>query len=358
MTQAIDKTVVVKFQDALDMMRYCNESPDDGAPISKKFLDWYLIDGTFTIPAGVLILEDIQGNIGKNLCMSFDFTDVEYPHFKIFTYNTRYTVAEVRFEREKNLDMVNLDFIIRSYDNRNFDRLEDFFFGARSDLVKMRHELTILTKRAHKSASPKKNNAMFRKGKERIMKTFHYSMTGMFIQMCYAAQFYFIHNPPTKVISEGSTIDVGDGKKIKTTYKYTGYVKLSDKKVYTYEDRDPDAPIREYQRHIQKWTVRGHYRRVNGKLIWIEPHIKGKGEIVEQRIYGTLDEDEVNVMPKVFEVERSVPVERSEEIQITEPKERSIKIEEKENKILHKNEPKRKITTLQKILQWFADLFG
>ena len=61
-----------------------------------------------------------------------------------------------------------------------------------------------------------------------------------------------------------------------------------NKKSTIYIDIDDDNKTlnkKEYQRHIDAWTVRGHYRRtVNGKT-WVKSHIKGNGN-VELRTYG------------------------------------------------------------------------
>ena len=107
---------------------------------------------------------------------------------------------------------------------------------------------------------------------------------------------------------------------MKSTYKYTGYIDLSDNKTYRpLIKKDPNEPIREYQRHIQKWTVRGHYRKTKNGMIWIEPHTKGEGEL-EKRIYGTEDEKDLNLIPKVFEVVRTkheTATEQKKEVQDT-----------------------------------------
>jgi hypothetical protein len=42
-----------------------------------------------------------------------------------------------------------------------------------------------------------------------------------------------------------------------------------------------EKPKRQYERHIEAWTVRGHWRTTKtGKRVWVRPHVKGKGEIV------------------------------------------------------------------------------
>ena len=54
-------------------------------------------------------------------------------------------------------------------------------------------------------------------------------------------------------------------------------IKIKDISVqYVYEPHE----TREYTRHCEAWGVRGHYRHLpNGKVIYIKPHIRGKGKI-------------------------------------------------------------------------------
>ena len=92
----------------------------------------------------------------------------------------------------------------------------------------------------------------------------------------------------------------------KYSYKYSGYIDLTKTKVYrpNITERMEDEK-RNYKRHIEKWSVRGHHRTVNGKSIWIDEHEKGTGKL-EKRIYGTIPEKELNLMPQIFEVETQV----------------------------------------------------
>lgn len=121
----------------------------------------------------------------------------------------------------------------------------------------------------------------------------------------YALMFYVSKQEPEEITTLFNAEIDKTGEKIKGIYKYTGYIDLRKNKTYKpLIAKDPNDPKREYQRHIQKWTVRGHYRNYNGKKVWIEPHEKGKGEL-EKRIYGTEDEKDLKLVPKVFEVTRT-----------------------------------------------------
>jgi hypothetical protein len=94
-------------------------------------------------------------------------------------------------------------------------------------------------------------------------------------------------------------------------YKYTGYINLNDTKVYRTQlnSKLNDEKKKEYERHIDSWSVRGHYRtnKKTGNKVWVKDHVKGDGEL-EQRIYGTKPASEVLLIPKIIECEREVRV--------------------------------------------------
>lgn len=100
-------------------------------------------------------------------------------------------------------------------------------------------------------------------------------------------------------------------KKETYTYKYTGYINLNDTKIYRTQlnSKLNDEKKKEYERHIDSWSVRGHYRtnKKTGNKIWIKDHVRGEGEL-EQRIYGTKPASEVLLIPKMIECEREVRV--------------------------------------------------
>lgn len=61
---------------------------------------------------------------------------------------------------------------------------------------------------------------------------------------------------------------------LKTVYK----LKTDDKIRESFEEK-----IKKYNERVISWTVRGHFRRYkNGKVVWVKPHKKGKGELKEK----------------------------------------------------------------------------
>lgn len=43
---------------------------------------------------------------------------------------------------------------------------------------------------------------------------------------------------------------------------------------------------RRYERHMEKWNVKGHYRTYkSGKKVWIEPQVRGAGKEVTPKEY-------------------------------------------------------------------------
>lgn len=58
-------------------------------------------------------------------------------------------------------------------------------------------------------------------------------------------------------------------------------VNLNDHVIYEYE---PSNVHREFTRHCEAWSVRGHYRQYkSGKTIFIKPYIKGKGRLSQKQ---------------------------------------------------------------------------
>ena len=86
-------------------------------------------------------------------------------------------------------------------------------------------------------------------------------------------------------------------------------------------------------------------------MIWIEPHTKGEGEL-EKRIYGTEDEKDLNLIPKVFEVERTVKEKPVEPIKIEAPKTEETKpIVVEQLPVVVKKE---KVSFVKKLLRFFG----
>jgi len=127
------------------------------------------------------------------------------------------------------------------------------------------------------------------------------------IYFCYSTMYYYAKNKSKEItLKQKKLLDDGIKKQINSIYKYTGYVNIDEAKIYKpIIEKDDNEPKREYERHIERWSVRGHYRRINGNLTWIDNHFRGEGNL-EKRIYGTENESDINVYPKVFEVNRKI----------------------------------------------------
>jgi hypothetical protein len=129
-------------------------------------------------------------------------------------------------------------------------------------------------------------------------------MCEIYSRVLYSAMYYFNNVKPKKLLSivpkhcneENKTI-------INKIYKYTGYVNLLAENVSYVPniEKDPNYSKQEYNRHIQKWIVRGHYRRTKNGHVWIDSHEKGEGAL-EKRVYGTVEEQDANVYPKTFNI--------------------------------------------------------
>lgn len=65
------------------------------------------------------------------------------------------------------------------------------------------------------------------------------------------------------------------------------YVKIK-KKVYKVSIPNEAVKLdrKRYERKIEKWNVRGHYRQLkNGQRVWIKPHVRGEGKEVNPKNY-------------------------------------------------------------------------
>jgi hypothetical protein len=134
------------------------------------------------------------------------------------------------------------------------------------------------------------------------------------MEIVHASMYYYTKQKPEEITYAsyfGFQEDLEYTTKKETyIYKYTGYINLNDTKIYRTKINGnlDDEKRKEYDRHIESWTVRGHYRKTkSGEKIWIKDHIKGEG-VLENRIFGTVPESEVLLIPKLIECEREVRV--------------------------------------------------
>lgn len=302
------KTIAITYDDATRMMDYCK---DESMSISREFYDWYLGHGNFFVKKGLLTLE-FEKKYTSKYYLNFDLTDPDNSYFELFGYQNKYAICRFYFNRQENLTMENIAYELK-YFNQRIYREENMILcpeDIRSRVTKIVKELSGMRNNvAYKTnATVKSKGALIQKAFDKLMSDSIKSNIQFFIYSVYATMYYISKQeveemPLLSSVPEG---EVENTVKVKSTYKYTGYIDLRNNKTYKpVIKRDPNEPIREYQRHIQAWTVRGHYRRTSSGMIWIEPHIKGSGD-VEQRVYSTLDKQDLNLTAKVFEVERTV----------------------------------------------------
>jgi len=320
MSAELNKTIVISYDEVTRMREFCLENN----AVTREFYDWYLNEDAFFTRTGMLIIENAFENEKVKFCMSFDFTNANIVLFNIYDYATQSCVASYRFLREENMKMEKVNLLLKYYDKKYFKDNKLTFFETKDGVSKnnMRESVKKLEKNnnynfdknASKGQLINERNKMIKdaqvldKKLEQIRRDIAYEVCRQGVYYCYATMYYFAKNKPKEIIGKrrDSIINDGLGKQIKVAYKYTGYININEHKIYKSTVQRPEGEeARKYGRHVEKWSVRGHYRRVNGKSIWIESHERGEGEL-EKRIYGTENESDVNVIPKVFEVERNV----------------------------------------------------
>lgn len=316
----IDKTIIIPYEDCNRMIQFCKT---DGGAISKDFYDWYLKEDKpeFFIKSGMLIVDKLMG-LDELLPFSFDFEDPNEALFTSYIYSDQSKVCQWKFHRMDNLTMEKISFDVVYTNATNAKKFTTVLlsvpkgesnaveFTKNRILDKVHHKIDLKTKKGFRAPS---NKELIAESKREASKLILKMLCEAGTYFIYALMYYVSKQEPEVIESQYTKIETTDAEKIKSFYKYTGYVDLRENRVYKpVIKRDPDIPAREYQRHIQAWTVRGHYRKTSNGLIWIEPHIKGKGEL-EKRIYGMEDEKDLNIIPKVFEVEKVIKTAKNDE---------------------------------------------
>ena len=108
----------------------------------------------------------------------------------------------------------------------------------------------------------------------------------------------FVNNQKDVVIETSKRVEIksNNKKKQKHKSKKTKLIRCikidvnKAKKVYQSNSEDNEFK-REYERHAQQWTRRGHYRKLkNGNVKWIEPQVivaknKPKDEYISKKVY-------------------------------------------------------------------------
>jgi hypothetical protein len=322
MESEINKTIIVSYDEVSRMRDFCC----DEHGVTRDFMDWYLIDNAFFTKTGILIVENVFKDKTK-YCISFDFNNPNVSLFNLYDYETQRCVSKFRFVREQNMAMQDVSIILNDFDKQYFQKKSDTFLSFRYS--SQNESKNKIEKDTEKLKNTKINKDISFKGgavksqiksqlkqKSKLLKqlddTYKQLCTETCRQgvyLCYATMYYFAKNKPKEIIGKNrdSIINEGLEKQIKVTYKYSGYINIEHKIYKTTIKRPEGEAARQYGRHIEKWSVRGHYRRINGNLIWIEAHERGDGEL-EKRIYGTEKESEVKIIPKVFEIEKTIIV--------------------------------------------------
>jgi len=298
--EELNKTIVLSQEDSDNIFWGITEDK----VITKEFYDWYLINPVFFSKKGMIIIKHDEGEahskIAFNDAFSYDFTTSGIGIFCLYNYLTQELIAKVRFITENNLTFCNEHSIC------------SIILNVFNPAAYKRYMRPLLSS---------KYTSLEDATKDEMMDAFRKSDGSRIVTMAYTIMYNFAFNKSKLIIGKEKTelINSGMEKTISLIYKYTGYVNLSDTRVYKPNiKRDPSIPTREYDRHIEKWSVRGHYRRTSKGLIWIDEHERGEGTL-EKRIYGTTKEEELVIRPKVFEVERTVSISSNDTIKATIP---------------------------------------
>lgn len=309
--EVLNKTIYTTFDEVSRMMDFCCEGMGEEKTTSRAFYDWYLKENTFFIPCGVFIMDGIfPEKSNQKLVCCFNFDNPDCTKFELCNYQTQETLCKYFFYREQNLDMGNITVDMQEFHYKAYQKLGQPMFSQSEQYNEIRERLASAKKALNtkfKGVGAKEKKRGLIKDVETIERRLYYISSMNVVRFLYATMYYSSKHQPELVEYQPKEIELKTGQVI-SEYKYTGYVNLNKPIYCPTIKKDPDEPTRDYQRHIQKWTVRGHYRRTSKGLIWIDTHTKGEGEL-EKRIYGTENESEVNVIPKVFEVVRNVSIE-------------------------------------------------
>lgn len=95
---------------------------------------------------------------------------------------------------------------------------------------------------------------------------------------------YYGHNKEYVEMQERS-IEIP--KKAKKGSKKKKSVTRIKRKFYKFKINKEVVAVskREYERHVEKWTVRGHWRQTKNGKVWIKPYLKGEGKEVTPKEY-------------------------------------------------------------------------
>jgi hypothetical protein len=318
------KSIAVKYSDVMEMIKFCKDAENN---VSKEFYDWYLSKhGKFFIKTGTLII-DFETKEPYKYHLNFNFNDVDNAEFEFFGADKKFPLYRFSFVREDNLTMANITAEAKFINDRLLKKESLIFTRAKSihdPIENTRKQINSIVRRMKKNQTIE-NQHIYKKALsiKKVANEFKTVNSDCVIEFLiygiYATMFYVSINGVNDIDENANQIEeqktetptIGENipmQKIKTIYKYTGYVDIGKPQIFKpVIKRDKNEPIRDYERHIESWTVRGHYRRTPNGLKWIDEHIKGNGEL-EQRIYSTSDKKSLNLNAKIFEVEKNVPI--------------------------------------------------
>ena len=315
----MSNTLVTTYGESQEIIRYMNDFC--GKCRSQLFKEWYYTHEAFFVTEGVLIMDDLMYQMQINdegqirykpvrFCLKFDIQE-KYSSFSIINYYNQDKIASFRFIPAQNLDFKNIKIVRDFTDLSKFQNLGEF-----SNPLLMRKIKNSLEAEGLKIASsrPSKLKQFYEKSKIETSKLLLEYMCEHSVVLLYSMMYYYTKQKPEKIKYSsyfGFQEELEHTTKKETyTYKYTGYINLNDTKIYRTKINNSlfYDKKKEYERHIESWTVRGHYRKTKtGEKIWVKDHVRGEG-VLENRIYGTKPASEVLLIPKEIECEREVIV--------------------------------------------------
>ena len=328
-----------------------------------NFDQWYEQNEAYFVKKGMFIMEGLMGDENNNkqkYCFTFNFEEPLVTVFTIYNYYTQVKVCTFRYIREQkdNGEIKSFEIEMDEYKPILWQGIGVFLNEIIEDKTKVVWET--FNKKYANSTTLKIYNKKYKETLRITDKMVAEFMCEHTVYFCYATMFYFsVQRPDSIKIEEYEATNPKEIdlllKSGKRKYYYSGYVNLNETKIYRPKINEKLDKIKrgEYKRHIEKWGVRGHYRNVNGKQIWIDSHEKGEGRL-EKRIYGTEKESEMLIVPKVFEVEYTYaePIEQPKQLTSPEEVEEVINAE---HEIVEQNQQVEETETLvaiQKLSWW------
>jgi len=296
--QIENNTVILDYEDGLKLQQLCL---DDDQAITRDFYDWLLSDHfKLFVNSGVMLI----GVEKEKISVKFEQRSEDRIDFSLISYKTRETIANYYFLREDMLDKLLKPRITFKNTPKNLNK----FINQMGSVVlpnNVKDKVNKITKQIVGLNKVYGYNNMLKKVRNEAYWVVIDCHILLSIQFLVALMYWNYRNDKVELKSFKEVKNDEEFIEIESTYSYSGYVDLSKNKVYKLIKKNIDDPTRDYERHIEAWRVRGHYRRTPNGLIWIEPHIKGSGE-VENRVYGNKPESEVQIAVKKFKTTKKV----------------------------------------------------